>query len=166
MYLKAPFWSKDSNSESETESLSAVAELISSLERQRLYREVTLALRTGLSDARAEFSFLRIRGLRVILKFLRSVAESDTTINLFCHSQSIPDLQGFLHSLHPRVSTLNDFSFYLCSITATYENITECYLRLVSRNFDIEVSYISRHQGSCECGNSDNDVNRKLGKCN
>lgn len=95
MYLKAPFWSKDSNSESQTESPSAVAELISSLERQRLYREVTLALRTGLNDARAEFSFLRIRGLRVILKFLRSVAESDTTINIFCHSQSIPDLQGF-----------------------------------------------------------------------
>ncbi|KAJ8554266.1 hypothetical protein K7X08_024944 [Anisodus acutangulus] len=89
MHLKAPFWSKDSNSESP----SAVTELISSLERQRLYREVTLALRAGLSDARAEFSFLRIRGLHVILKFLRSVAESDTTINLFCHSQSIPDLQ-------------------------------------------------------------------------
>ncbi|KAK4362893.1 hypothetical protein RND71_018134 [Anisodus tanguticus] len=89
MYLKAPFWSKDSNSESP----SAVTELISSLERQRLYREVTLALRAGLSDARAEFSFLRIRGLHVILKFLRSIAESDTTINLFCHSQSIPDLQ-------------------------------------------------------------------------
>ncbi|XP_059304536.1 uncharacterized protein LOC132056388 isoform X1 [Lycium ferocissimum] len=93
MYLKAPFWSKDSNTESQTESPSAVTELISSLEKQRLYREVTLALRSGLSDARAEFSFLRIRGLRVILKFLRSVAESDTTINLFCHSQSIPDLQ-------------------------------------------------------------------------
>ncbi|MCD7465823.1 impaired sucrose induction [Datura stramonium] len=103
MYLKAPFWSKDSNSESQTESSSAVAELISSLERQRLYREVTLALRAGLSDARAEFSFLRIRGLRVILKFLRSVAEADTTINLFCYSQSIPDLQVvpvlFKHSL-------------------------------------------------------------------
>lgn len=111
MYLKVPFWSKDANSESQTESPSVVAELISSLERQRLYREVTLALRTGLSDARAEFSFLRIRGLRVILKFLTSVAESDTTINLFCHSQSIPDLQGLLHSLHPRVSKLNDFSF-------------------------------------------------------
>lgn len=103
MYLKVPFWSKDANSESQTESPSVVAELISSLERQRLYREVTLALRTGLSDARAEFSFLRIRGLRVILKFLTSVAESDTTINLFCHSQSIPDLQVvpvlFRHSL-------------------------------------------------------------------
>ncbi|KAK4734741.1 hypothetical protein R3W88_009002 [Solanum pinnatisectum] len=103
MYLKAPFWSNDSNSESQTESPSAVAELISSLERQRLYREVTLALRTGLSDACAEFSFLRIRGLRVILKFLRSVSESDTTINLFCHSQYIPDLQVvpvlFRHSL-------------------------------------------------------------------
>ncbi|CAN4085670.1 unnamed protein product [Withania somnifera] len=99
MYLKAPFWRKDSNSESP----SAVSELITSLERQRLYREVTLALRSGLSDARADFSFLRIRGLRLILKFLRSVAESDTTINLFCNTQSIPGLQVvpvlFKHSL-------------------------------------------------------------------
>lgn len=71
----------------------AVGELVTSLNRQRLYREVTLALRTGLREARAEFSFLRVRGLRSILKFLRSVAESDSTINLFCHSQSIPELQ-------------------------------------------------------------------------
>ncbi|CAN4089517.1 unnamed protein product [Withania somnifera] len=83
MYLKAPFWSKDSNSESP----SAVWELVSSLERQRVYREVMLALRLGLSDAR----------------FLRFVAEFDAAINLLCHSQSIPDLQVvpvlFKHSL-------------------------------------------------------------------
>ncbi|KAL8049404.1 hypothetical protein ABFX02_06G018700 [Erythranthe guttata] len=103
MYLKKPFWSDTLNSPPEGESQSPVLELVKSLDKQRLYREVTLALRTGLRDARAEFSFLRVRGLRSLLKFLRSVAQSDHTINLFCHSQSIPQLQVvpvlFEHSL-------------------------------------------------------------------
>ncbi|KAL2226926.1 uncharacterized protein LOC105160316 [Sesamum indicum] len=103
MYLKKPFWSETLNSQAEAEPQSPVLELVKSLDKQRLYREVTLALRTGLREARAEFSFLRIRGLRSILKFLRAVAESDETINLFCHSQSIPELQVvpvlFQHSL-------------------------------------------------------------------
>lgn len=73
----------------------AVGELVSSLMEQRVYREVTLALRSGLRDARAEFSFLRVRGLKRLLKFLRSVAESDSTINLFSETQSVPELQGF-----------------------------------------------------------------------
>ena len=71
-----------------------VTELIGSLKQQKLYREVTLALRSGLRDARAEVSFLRVRGLRCLLNFLRSVSESDSSILLFCQSQSIPDLQG------------------------------------------------------------------------
>ncbi|CAK9151572.1 unnamed protein product [Ilex paraguariensis] len=115
MYLKKPFWSDGLNSNSQTQSESPVSELVNALDKQRLYREVTLALRTGLRDARAEFSFLRVRGLKSILKFLRSVAESDSTINLFCHSQSITDLQVipvlFEHSLKEsedqRVADLN-----------------------------------------------------------
>lgn len=119
MYLKKAFWSdglkgggggggseSDSKSESSSpgsSSSSAVGELIKSLDKERLYREVTLALRTGLKDARAEFSFLRLRALRTLLNFLRSVAASDSTISLFSHSQSIPELQVvpvlFQHSL-------------------------------------------------------------------
>ncbi|KAK9071666.1 hypothetical protein SSX86_008095 [Deinandra increscens subsp. villosa] len=112
MYLKKAFWSEVSNSEGESNdkpsettapSPSPVTDLVSSLEDQRLYREVTLALRTGLRDARSDFSFLRLHGLRNILKFLRSVSASDSTINIFCHTQSIPDLQVvpvlFQHSL-------------------------------------------------------------------
>lgn len=104
MYLKKPFWSDrlgpgsepDNNTESSPpESSSAVAELVKSLDKERLYREIALALRTGLKDAAAEFSFLRLRALRTLLNFLRSVAASDITISLFSHSQSIPDLQGF-----------------------------------------------------------------------
>lgn len=72
----------------------AVSEVVNSLQQQRVYREVTLALRTGLRDASAEFSFLRLRGLRSILKFLRSVADSHSTIHLFNKTQSIPQLQG------------------------------------------------------------------------
>ncbi|KAL3630723.1 hypothetical protein CASFOL_023707 [Castilleja foliolosa] len=103
MYLKKPFWSDTVSLEPDAEPPSPVLELVKSLDNQRLYREVTLALRTGLREACAEFSFLRIRGLRSVLKFLRSVAESDDTIRLFCHSQSIPELQVvpvlFQHSL-------------------------------------------------------------------
>ncbi|GLT41513.1 hypothetical protein SLA2020_155700 [Shorea laevis] len=121
MYLKKPLWSEgvtepansnesslpSSSSEPESEAASAatkaVEELVNSLNEQRIYREVTLALRTGLRDASAEFSFLRLRGLRSLLKSLRSIAQSDSTIVLFCHTQSIPELQVvpvlFQHSL-------------------------------------------------------------------
>uniref|UniRef100_A0A0D9WLB9 Uncharacterized protein n=1 Tax=Leersia perrieri TaxID=77586 RepID=A0A0D9WLB9_9ORYZ len=83
-------------------------DLAEALARRRLYREVTLALRTGLRDAKADFSFLRARGLRGLLGFLRSTAASaagdDSQLLLFRHSQSIPDLQVipvlFQNSLH------------------------------------------------------------------
>lgn len=98
MYLKKPLWSegveKQMESETETAAATAVGELAYSLKKQRVQREITLALRTGLRDARAEFSFLRVRGLRSLLKILRSVAESDSTIHIFCQSQSVPELQG------------------------------------------------------------------------
>ncbi|KAJ6295006.1 hypothetical protein OIU76_022987 [Salix suchowensis] len=106
MHLKKPLWSaalketREPSSEAEPQPqqpsssmATAVDELVNSLNKQRLYREVTLALRTSLRDARAEFSFLRLRGLRSLLNFLRSVAQSDSTINLFCQTQSLPDLQ-------------------------------------------------------------------------
>lgn len=111
MNLKEPLWNKRAESneppspssssprdpESEAAAAaatSAVDELVNSLNKQRIYREVTLALRTGLRDVRAEFSFLRVRGLRFLLKSLRSIAQSDSSITLFSQTQSIPDLQG------------------------------------------------------------------------
>lgn len=107
MYLKKAFWSdaltgagaETSAGDDSSSSLitsPAIEELVKSLDNDRLYREVTLALKTGLKDARAEFSFLRLRALRTLLNFLRSVASSDSTITLFSHSQSIPELQGNL----------------------------------------------------------------------
>uniref|UniRef100_A0A453QI10 Uncharacterized protein n=1 Tax=Aegilops tauschii subsp. strangulata TaxID=200361 RepID=A0A453QI10_AEGTS len=44
----------------------------------------------------ADFSFLRARGLRGLLGFLRATAAApdDSRLLLFRHSQSIPDLQG------------------------------------------------------------------------
>ncbi|KAG6517877.1 hypothetical protein ZIOFF_021276 [Zingiber officinale] len=71
----------------------AVGELVSALNRRRVYRDVTLALRCGLRDAAADFSFLRTRGLRSLLKFLGSISSSDEAIRLFCHSQTIPELR-------------------------------------------------------------------------
>lgn len=85
-----------SPSPSASAAIAAVGELVESLNQRKMYREVTLALRSGLRDARAEFSFLRVRGLRCLLKFLRSVAESDSVIRLFCLTQSLSDLQGLL----------------------------------------------------------------------
>ncbi|KAG6707680.1 hypothetical protein I3842_06G043800 [Carya illinoinensis] len=110
MYLKKALWAEEvaakvsPESESQQDSAAMVVqELVDSLNRQRLYREITLALKTGLRDALAEFSFLRIRGLRSLLNFLRSVAESDSTIQLFCLTQSVPELRVvpalFQHSL-------------------------------------------------------------------
>ncbi|KAI3856568.1 hypothetical protein MKX03_032432 [Papaver bracteatum] len=96
MNLKKPSWGEGlSSSENDTSSSSTavVEELVSSLNKQRMYREVTLALKTGLRDASAEFSFLRVRGLRNLLKFLQSFAESDSYITLFSHSQSLLELQ-------------------------------------------------------------------------
>ncbi|KAF6136207.1 hypothetical protein GIB67_001616 [Kingdonia uniflora] len=80
-----PFWMEKTK-----DSSTVIQDLISSLNNKR---EVTLALRTGLIDARADFSFLRVRGLRNILKFLRSIADSDSAICVFWSTQSAPQLQ-------------------------------------------------------------------------
>lgn len=107
MYLKRPIWSDGASATPENPSGSetgedsdaaamVVEELVTSLNTQRLYRELTLSLRTGLRDACAEFSFLRIRGLRSLLKTLRTVADSDSIIRLFSHTQTIPDLQRLI----------------------------------------------------------------------
>ncbi|XP_058730368.1 uncharacterized protein LOC131602304 [Vicia villosa] len=109
MYLKKPLWSEGIETEKQDPTVSSsdpnasIVELVNSLHQQRVYREVTLALTTGLRDARAEFSFLRLRALRSILNFLNSIADSDSTIYLFNLTQSIPQLQVvpvlFQHSL-------------------------------------------------------------------
>ncbi|XP_020874224.1 uncharacterized protein LOC9305614 [Arabidopsis lyrata subsp. lyrata] len=115
MYLKRPIWSdgasaatpenpsESENGEDSDAAAMVVEELVTSLNTQRLYRELTLSLRTGLRDACAEFSFLRICGLRSLLKTLRTVADSDSIIRLFSHTQTISDLQLvpvlFRHSL-------------------------------------------------------------------
>ncbi|KAG0490287.1 hypothetical protein HPP92_007150 [Vanilla planifolia] len=75
------------------ETAAAVKELVSTLDRRRMHREVTLALRTGIRDATADFSFLRLRGLRSLLKSLRAIANSEEAIRLFRYSQTISDLQ-------------------------------------------------------------------------
>lgn len=75
-------------------------DLVSSLNRRRMYREVTLSIRSGIRDTTSETSFLRVRGLRILLKALQSIAKNDTTIGLFHQSQSIPQLQGVLSAYY------------------------------------------------------------------
>jgi len=82
-------------------------DLIPSLDRRKMYREVTLSIRSGIRDATSETSFLRVRGLQVLLKALQSISKNDTTIGLFHQSQSIPQLQVvpvlFQHTLKQNV---------------------------------------------------------------
>ncbi|KAL6964233.1 hypothetical protein U1Q18_035291 [Sarracenia purpurea var. burkii] len=54
---------KKAQVQQKTQLPSAVRELVNALDKQRLCREITLALGTGLEDAQADFSFLRVRGL-------------------------------------------------------------------------------------------------------
>ncbi|KAM1707591.1 hypothetical protein ACFX1X_000707 [Malus domestica] len=81
MYLKKPLWSEGITPKPSLESepdppSTAVGDLVNSLTQQRGYHEVMLALRSGLGDVRAKFSFLR----------------SDSTINLLSQTQSLPEL--------------------------------------------------------------------------
>ncbi|KAL5726848.1 hypothetical protein ACHQM5_000098 [Ranunculus cassubicifolius] len=147
MYLKKAFWAEDLNSDDESSTASsptAVSQLVSSLNTQRLYREITLALRTGLRDARAEFSFLRVRGLRKILKFLGSVADSDATIRLFSHSQSIPELQVvpvlFQNSLSPSTNDSVPNLDHICSMEP---------LKITSPSTDTEIALALRVLEGC-----------------
>ncbi|TVU31977.1 hypothetical protein EJB05_23693, partial [Eragrostis curvula] len=79
----------------------ATAQQPTASERRRMYRDLALALRCGLRDAAAGFSFLRLRGLRALLRALRSAADADA--RLFRDAQLIRDLQVvpvlFEHSL-------------------------------------------------------------------
>ncbi|KAH7298462.1 hypothetical protein KP509_25G044700 [Ceratopteris richardii] len=80
-----------------------ITELVASLTDRRLYREIILAIRLGLEDARADFSFLRVKGLKALIKTLASLSTSDTLIHLFQDSQTDKTLQVipvlFEHSL-------------------------------------------------------------------
>jgi hypothetical protein len=73
-------------------------------ERRRMYRDLALSLRCGLRDAAAGFSFLRLRGLRALLRALRSAADADA--GLFRDSQSIRDLQGKVPASRSRLAVL------------------------------------------------------------
>lgn len=100
MYLNKPPWSDDllhpsssSPSASSTALPGGVVDLVKSLNKQRLYREITLALRTTIRDATAEYSFLRVKGLGKLLKFLGSVVESENMIELFRETQTFTEFQ-------------------------------------------------------------------------
>lgn len=83
-------------------------------ERRRMYRDLALSLRCGLRDAAAGFSFLRLRGLRALLRALRSTSDADADAGLFRDSQSIRDLQGS----HPRRVHLSS-STRLCPLPSS-----------------------------------------------
>jgi hypothetical protein len=103
MILRQPNWAEDllttetpeaGAAEARKPQSEAVLELVRALTDQRLYRDVLLCLRKGLRDARSEFSFMRVRGLNALAKFIASAVNSEKAIELFRDSQSCQDLQG------------------------------------------------------------------------
>ncbi|KAG0590358.1 hypothetical protein KC19_1G093100 [Ceratodon purpureus] len=86
--------------------VSPVMELVMALSDQRLYREVVWSLKRGLHDARSEFSFVRMRGLNALAKFMSSAANAEKVMELFRGSQSYQELQVvpvlFDYALAPR----------------------------------------------------------------
>ena len=74
--------------------VSPVMELVMALSDQRLYREVVWSLKRGLHDARSEFSFVRMRGLNALAKFMSTAANAEKVMELFRDSQSYRELQG------------------------------------------------------------------------
>lgn len=111
MFLRAPSWADDSLRSSSAASSSAsshgaaqapIVDLVLSLTNQRLYREVSLSLRTGLRDVKAEFSFMRVRGLKSLTRFLTSAVKSEKIVELFLDTQKYRELQG-----NAKLSTFN-----------------------------------------------------------
>ncbi|KAG0585913.1 hypothetical protein KC19_2G049000 [Ceratodon purpureus] len=85
---------------------SPVTELVVALSDQRVYREVVWSLKRGLRDARSEFSFVRVRGLNALAKFMSSAVSDEKVIELFRDCQSYRELQVvpvlFDYTLAPR----------------------------------------------------------------
>ncbi|CAI5982840.1 unnamed protein product [Closterium sp. NIES-64] len=71
----------------------SMAALLASLSLQRRSRELGLQLRAGLRDVRAEFSYVRLRGLRKVGLVVESAAESDELADVFRESQQYSELQ-------------------------------------------------------------------------
>lgn len=100
--------------EADAAAAAAAGRRLTASERRRMYRDLALSLRCGLRDAAAGFSFLRLRGLRALLRALRSTSDADADAGLFRDSQSIRDLQGS----HPRRVHLSS-STRLCPLPSS-----------------------------------------------
>ncbi len=104
MILRQPNWAENllatqaASAEGEAarqqQQVSPLVELVMALSDQRLYREVVWSLKRGLRDARSEFSFVRMRGLNALAKFLSSAGKAEKVMELFRDSQSFREFQG------------------------------------------------------------------------
>ena len=57
-----------------------------------MYRDLPLSLRCGLHNAAAGFSFLRLCGLRALLRALRSVADAGVGAGALLHQNRSEDM--------------------------------------------------------------------------
>ncbi|GAQ86194.1 impaired sucrose induction 1 [Klebsormidium nitens] len=83
----------------------ALDDIIASLDEQRQARELALQLRLGIQDAQAEFSYLRLKGLRALAATVAACLADSKWTRRFREAQLSPELQIvpclFSHSLAP-----------------------------------------------------------------
>lgn len=97
--LRRPKWAEGllpppGGSAESAEEASPVGELVLHLANQRLYREVSFTLKQAMRDAKAEFPFIRTKGLKALIRFLNFAAKSEKVTQLFNESQNYRELQG------------------------------------------------------------------------
>lgn len=76
----------------------ALDDIIASLDEQRQARELALQLRLGIQDAQAEFSYLRVKGLRALAATVAACVADAKWTRRFRGAQLNPDLQSELSS--------------------------------------------------------------------
>lgn len=72
----------------------ALDDVIASLDEQRQVRELALQLRLGLQDARAEFSYLRVKGLKTLTATVNACVSSPEWMRRFRDTQQDTNLQS------------------------------------------------------------------------
>jgi hypothetical protein len=72
----------------------ALDDVIASLDEQRQVRELALQLRLGLQDARAEFSYLRVKGLKTLTATVNACVFSPEWMRRFRDTQRDTNLQS------------------------------------------------------------------------
>ena len=91
MHLPPPPWEESKGGGVANNGLKS---LVTALSQQRNSRELSLQLRVGLRDAGAEFSYVRMGGIRRLASTVETAAGSEDWAAFFHESQLYPQLQS------------------------------------------------------------------------